>query len=480
MQKFSIAFVCCLMLLFTACKKETLLETNQDLNPQKNLIATKTLGLIDVKNVQLNVADSISIDKELKGKNSVTTSDQRYSAFPGQCGNSLVYKSCYYSYEIWNDATNVYIDFSFPSQYVATTTKCTTCGDDNDDDDGDDDDGHHFAANGTSANASALRTPIKSKANSDSQAKKGGGKKNDGHDNDDDNDDGDDDDGSGGTTTCVTCQNYISLNLSVNLFNAAGVKVNTIYFNNPSITITSYRITIPITSLVAINGSGPVKCLSLAGSFSVFKKCGTSAPERISSICISGSACNKYCLQICPPPPIVCPTVATFNADKTSLCGSGTVSVSAAITGDATKVATTWTVDGQTFTGNTKAISFAANTSCEPQIKVINAKSICTSSQEVLKEASFEVTINPVVTSTVNTDNYECASMIEFSCPLYLISDITWTIGSTSGRGYVVPISSAPEVLNYSYTAFGCSYSGTQNNVYCLPALKKKTIIIEQ
>lgn len=388
------------MLAFTACKKETLLETNQDLNP-KNLITNKSSSLKDIKEAttaSFDAQDSASIAKAMFNENkrvASTASTECFGPITGICGTPVIYSNCYYKYQIWNDPTNLYVDLYFPSSVVGWKTDC----------------------NGR------------------------------------------------------RCQYYVTPCITLDLYNANGVKIGRVNVATSNITVTETRITFNINSLLAQYPE--LKCVKLSGSFYRMKKCNNCAALRVGTECIVQ---RQFCLQQCPS---VCPTVGNVSVGNTTFCGSGTVQASVSISGSASNVTTTWTVEGQTYTGNTASIPFAANTSCEPMVKTVSVKSVCTSTQEILKEATFDVTVNPVVTSSVNVDSYECAAFIEFSCPYYLISDISWTIGSASGLGYVVPIGSSPEVLDYSYSAFGCNYTGTLNNVYCLPGFKKHVIITE-
>jgi hypothetical protein len=53
--------------------------------------------------------------------NALFSVQARTGAFTGQIGNSMEYSSDGWSFEIWNDATNVYIDFKFSDLYVCAS-----------------------------------------------------------------------------------------------------------------------------------------------------------------------------------------------------------------------------------------------------------------------------------------------------------------------------------------------------------------------
>ena len=392
MQKFSLlAFVCCLMLAFTACKKETLLETNQDLNPT-NLSTNKLSSLEDIKDAttaSLDAEDSASIAKAMLNDNkrvSSTASTECFGPINGICGTPVIYSNCYYKYQIWNDPTNLYVDLYFPSSVVGWKTDCN-------------------------------------------------GRK---------------------------CQYYVTPCITLDLYNANGVKIGTVNVTSSNITVTETRITFNINSLLAQYPT--LKCVKLSGSFYRMKKCSNCAALRVGTECIVQ---RQFCLQQCES---VCPTVNNISVNNSSLCGSGTVTGSVAISGDATKTSTTWTLDGQTQTGNTTSFSLPANTTCLPITKTIHAKVICTSNQSVLAERDFTVTVNPTVTVTITRDFVLCTATIEFSCPDGdVITNLSWTKGSQSGTGSSVPLTSNHETLNYSFSAFGCNYSGSEDDLYCEP-----------
>ncbi|MFN8261775.1 MAG: hypothetical protein U0X41_12625 [Chitinophagales bacterium] len=135
MQKYSfITFACCLMLAFTACKKEALLETNQDLNPTKNLIVKPSTAAVlhEVSQAEFDELDSISLSGLLLKPNKNIASENATACFgpiTGICGAPLIYNDCYYKYQIWNSPDFLYVDLYFPSSVIGWKRDCNgrTC-----------------------------------------------------------------------------------------------------------------------------------------------------------------------------------------------------------------------------------------------------------------------------------------------------------------------------------------------------------------
>ena len=391
MQKFSlITFACCLMLAFTACKKETLLETNQDLSPKKNLITNQSSALLlkEVMEAASDEQDSTALANLLLKPNKNSAQDAASACFapiPGICGSPLIYSnSCYYKYQIWNDPNNLYVDLYFPSSVIGWKRDC----------------------NGR------------------------------------------------------TCQYYITPCISLDLYNSSGAKIGSVNVASSNITVSETRITYSISALRAQYKT--LACVKLSGLFYIMKKCSGCSASRVSTVCITP---QQFCIQQCPS---VCPTVNNVSVDKIKICGSGVVKGTVAVNGDASKTSTTWTLDGQTFSGNAVSIDFSANNTCSPLIKTISVKVVCTTDQSVLSERDFTVVVNPVLTASVSTDYVLCQAYIDTSCP----SDFTnysWNFGSQSGNGNVIPLSSNRQVLNYTVSEDGCSVSGSVNELYCEP-----------
>lgn len=425
MQKCSLlTFACCLMLLFTACKKETLLETNQDLNPKTNLTTnnpttvfskgTNSLSISEAVEAELDEADSLSIFSLLITQYKKSQQDAATACFgpiTGICGSPVVYSSCYYKYQIWNDPTNLYVDLYFPSSVVGSQRDC----------------------NGR------------------------------------------------------TCQYYVTPAISLDLYDVNGNKIGAVTVANSDITVTETRITFNINTL---KGRYPsLACVKLSGVFYIMKKCtssyqcggyvsqcgghvtqcNTSAPQRVSTVCITP---QQFCLQQCPSE---CPTVGDISLDKSKLCGSGSVRGTVTVNGDASKTSTTWSVDGQSLSGNSASFDFAQNTTCLIVTKTIHVKVVCTTDQSVLAEKDLTVTLNPSLSASVSVDNYACAATIDLACQSDATT-VSWNLGSVQGTGTFVQLDSSPQTLNYTVSSNGCNVSGTADNLYCLPLFKSNQI----
>lgn len=394
MQKFSFAFVCCLMLAFTACKKETLLETNQDLNPKNFTTTTQTAILKEISEAELDAEDSASVAivamKEYK-KFILEQVNSCFGPISGICGTPTVYHSCYYSYQIWNDPTKLYVDLYFPSSIIGRKTDCYG----------------------------------------------------------------------------RTCQYYVTPCIVLDLYNANGTKIGSVNVASSNISVREKRVTF---DLAALQTQYPtLKCVKLNGFFYMMKKCTNCNAQRVGTVCISP---KEFCLQQCPPPPNVCPTVADISVDKLKVCGSGAIKGTVNVTGDVTKTATIWTVDGSTLNGNTVSIDLPLNSTCSVITKTITAKTICTVNQSVLAERTFNVQINPALTASVEVDNLYCQAIISTNCPSDNIS-YDWTLGGNSGTGSTVNgLFYEIQTLNYTITNNGCSIYGS-SEVQCLPLLKK-------
>jgi hypothetical protein len=396
MQKCSLlTFACCLFFLFTACEKETLLETNQDLSPKKNLTVTQSTAMLltEVMGAGFDEDDSVSLFSLLNKPTKNTSFDVSSACFgpiTGICGSAVVYNNCYYKYQIWNDPSNLYVDLYFPSSVIGWRTDCY-------------------------------------------------GKR---------------------------CQYYVSPCITLDLYNASGNKIGSVNLSSSNITTTEKRITYNINTLSAQYPG--LKCVKLSGTFYVMKKCSNCSPVRVSTVCITP---RQFCLQQCPS---VCPTVSSINVDKLKFCGSGAVKGTVNISGDASKTQTTWTMDGQVYTGNTVSIDLPQNSLCNPVYKTIRAKVICTTDQSVLSEREFVVQVNPTLTAEVNVDNSFCLASIDLSCQSDLAT-ISWAIGDETGTGNSVQVNYIPRTLNYTISADGCSYSGSANDLICLPLIKNNT-----
>lgn len=394
MQKFSyFTFVCCVMLLFTACKKETLLETTNDLNPKSGLSKTTTISsdIMEAMTAKLDIKDSMSVEVSAARKytsSSQTESNSCNGSTNNSCGSKVTYSSCYYSYQIFNDYDNIYVDLNFPSSVVGYKTDC----------------------NGN------------------------------------------------------RCEYYVTPCILLDLYNANGSKIGSVEVANSNIKITETRFTFNLSQLRANYPS--VKCVKLRGSFYRMKKCG-------SNICRVGTVCitqKQFCIQDCPPPPNLCPTVNSVSVDKLKVCGSGSIKGTVSVNGDASKTMSSWTIDGIIYNGNSVSIPLPLNNTCAIVTKNIHVSVVCTTDQSVLSEKDFSIEINPSLSPMVNVDNSICQAIIDLSCTeSYTIS---WTLGSTSGTGAQIPLSSIPQILNYSVTALGCTTTGVENDVYCLPLLQ--------
>ncbi|HUM52479.1 MAG TPA: hypothetical protein PK431_11720 [Chitinophagales bacterium] len=413
MQKFSLlTIVCCFTLMFTACQKETLLETNSknptSINSTKNTNQTKSdlQGLFDDEGLtatyELDVADSSAIAtvffKTSKNSNGAAVACYNNTPNPNQCGTSFTYSSCQFGLEMWNDPTNLYLDFDFSSQFVGTRRDCY-------------------------------------------------GK---------------------------TCNYWIVPYFQLRLYNANGAEIGVVNLSSSSITTTGKSFTVNIASLA---NYGNVACVSLSGYFKALKKCtggcggSYGSTQCVGTYCIANNACQRFCLQVCPS---VCPTVSEINVDRLKVCGSGSIKGTVTVVGDASKTATVWTVDGQTYSGNTVSIALPLNSTCSTITKNITAKVICTTDQSVLAERSFSVDVNPALTASINVDNSSCNATIDISCPSDIV-DITWTYGAESGIGNTIQVGSSPETIYYTISKSGCSYTGSQDNVICLPFLQSIT-----
>lgn len=390
MQKFSlITFACCLMLAFTACKKETLLETNQDLSPKKNLITNQSSALLlkEVLDAGFDEQDSTALANLLLKPNKNSAQDAATACFapiPGICGSPLIYSNCYYKYQIWNDPTNLYVDLYFPSSIVGWKRDC----------------------NGR------------------------------------------------------TCQYYITPCISLDLYNANGNKIGSVNLASTNISVSETRITYDINTLKTQYPS--LSCVKLSGSFYVMKKCGGCSVSRVCTVCITP---QQFCLQQCPS---ACPSVNNVKLDKIKLCGSGSVIGTITLSGDVSKASATWTLDGQTYTGNTVSFNLPENVTCSPVVKTIHVKVLCTTDQSVLSEKDLDVVVNSVITASVSADFVLCQAYINASCT----SDFTnysWNFGSSSGTGNVIPLTSNRQTLNYTVSEDGCSVSGSVNELYCEP-----------
>ncbi|MFN8284570.1 MAG: hypothetical protein U0U67_15215 [Chitinophagales bacterium] len=412
MQKFSLLTIaCCLAFMFTACKKETLLETNSKNPTSTNISSQKSNDQISqqladeelVNSYELDAADAAAITsyflKQSKSGNGASSECHNNTPNTNQCGSSFSYSSCQFGLEIWNDPTNLYLDFDFSSQLVGTRRDC----------------------NGR------------------------------------------------------TCNYWLVPYLQLNLYNASGTKIGVLNLSTANITSTSKTFTINVASLASY---GSVACVSVSGYFKALKQCsggcgGNSSIQCVGTYCLSGNACQRFCLQICQG---ACPTVTDLKVDKTKLCGGGAIKAFAVIAGDASKASTVWTLDGQTYTGNTVDFDLPLNSTCAPITKTITGKVICTTDQSVLAERTFTVEVNPALTATVSVDNFSCNASINLSCPADNDNvDINWTINGESGTGKDIQVGSVAGTLNYTISRLGCTYTGSQDNVFCMPFLKNNT-----
>ena len=397
------------MLVFTACKKETLLETKQDLNPTnlktKSSVSNTTLAqqqetpaVQKASNAVLDEADSISFDRQLTKSYRIQQNNNAdcFGPTTGICGSPTIYSSCYYKYQIWNDPNSLYVDLYFPSSIIGTQRDCY-------------------------------------------------GK---------------------------TCQYYVTPCIVLDLYNANGSKIGSINVANSDITVSETRVTYNLNSLKSQYPG--LACVKLNGFFYVMKKCKSYSSQcgvyistqRVSTVCISQ---KQFCLQQCPS---TCPTVSSIKIDNTTFCQAGNINGIATISGDVSKVVTTWTTSSGTYTGNNVTIPVELNTTCSPITKTITVTSICTTDQSVLKQTTFNVTVNPIVTSSVQLDNFNCNANIQFSCEG--VENIQWTIGSTSGTGNNIPLISIPQTINYTYSAYGCNYVGsTVEGATCFPLFQQ-------
>lgn len=395
MQKYSFTAFACLVFLFTACKKETLLETTPTPTSATNISKEQTLlpAPAEVTTAALDEEDSISVAALLLKPNKNINVDAASACFgpiTGICGTETVYSSCYYKYQLWNDPNNLYVDLYFPSSVIGWRKDCN-----------------------------------------------------------------------GGY-----CQYYVVPRVALDIYNAAGTRIGSVNLTSSNITVTESRITFNLNTLKA---SYPdLSCVSLSGLFYVMKKCGSCSATRVSSICITP---KQFCVQQCPS---ACPSVTSVALDKSKLCGGGAVNGAVVISGDASKATTTWTVDGQVYTGNNISLNFPSNTDCAVKVKTVHVKVVCTTDQSVLKETDLSVVVNPLLSAEVQVDNYYCQATIDVPCATDGTS-INWTLGNDSGTGSIVTLDSNPRTLNYTVVSNGCSVSGTMDEVYCLPLLRHNT-----
>lgn len=397
--------------MFTACQKETLLETNPKTNPT-NITSSKTNItnelLMDeemMASFELDAADSAAIASSfLKTTKNAGNGDiaacYNNTPNPDQCGNSFKYSSCQFALEMWNDRNNLYLDFDFSSQLVGTRRDCN------------------------------------------------------------------------GRTCNYWLVPYLQLNLyNDNGVKIGVVNLSTSTISTKSKTFTINIASLASYGNVAcVSVSGYFKGLKQCSG-----GCGGSygSIQCVGTYCVSNNACQLYCLQICTPPPPACATVTNVTIDKSSLCGSGTVKADVVITGDVTKTTTTWTVEGrdQVITGTSVNLNFSENTTCAPVVKKIHSKVICNDNQTVLHERDFVVTINPVYNAEIVTDNYFCTTQLLASCN-DIESNTIWTLGENYGTGSTAPTSSIPSKITFTVTKYGCTYVFTKDDVICFSLLK--------
>lgn len=396
--------------MFTACQKETLLETNQTTHPtQINAVKTNSSDQINdsendealIATYALDATDSAAIAavflKAAKNTNNAATACYNNTPNPNQCGNSFRYSSCQYALEIWNDPANLYLDFDFSSQLVGTRTDCY-------------------------------------------------GRR---------------------------CNYWLVPYIQLHLYNANGAEIGVVNLSTANISTRSKTFTINIAGLAAY---GDVACVSLTGYFKALKQCSGGcngsygAVQCVGTFCIGNNACQRFCLQVCPPPPNTCPTVSAANLSDYSFCTSGNVTGHVNIVGDASKTNIIWTSGSQTFTGNDVTIPIASNNSCSPENRTIKVTVYCTTDNSILYQQDLKVTVNPTVTSSLSIDNISCFGKINFSCPD--ITAVSWTLGNVSGTGTEIPLNTQGESLNYSYSAYGCEYTQEVLDVKCLLLLK--------
>ncbi|CAF3382788.1 unnamed protein product [Rotaria sp. Silwood2] len=143
-----------------------------------------------------------------------------------------------------------------------------------------------------------------------------------------------------------------------------------------------------------------------------------------------------------------------------------TTTINSIVTPDGISSYTTfWTFDGQTVTGNSISIPVSANTNCGQLVKPVLVKVVCDASQAVLLQTQVDLFMNPVIEPNFTIDQSSCTGNIAFNC--LNVNDVSWTLGIVEGTGNTVPVSSIPTTLNYSYNSYGCVNTATVENVFC-------------
>lgn len=413
MQKISfLTIVCCLTLMFTSCTKETQLETNPK-NSLTNNISTKTS----------DATNSLIKDEDYSGNYAFDAEDSISIAAAflkaSKSGNNAI-NACY------NNTPN-------PNQ-CGNSLKYSSC---------------NYALE-------IWNDPTNLYLDLDFSSQFVGTR-----------------------TDCrgTTCRYWLVPYLQLRLYNASGAQIGVIDLSTSSISTKSKTFTINIASLASY---GSVACVSLSGYFKALKQCSGGCNgsygsiQCVGTICVSNNACQKFCLQVCPS---VCPT-ASVKLDKSSICGSGTVTGTVSVTGDASKTATTWTVSGesQSYTGNTASITIAENATCAPIVKTIHVKVVCTTDQSVIEEKDFSLRVNPLLRADVLVDNFSCEANIVLPCQTGDANTITWTLDTQVGTGSIIPLNSFPQMLYYTVSSTdGCTVSGSEESIYCLPFIKSNT-----